>query len=432
MSEYKASETYRNAKTAQAYYARKNTEIINRITFMEKYGIRGSKVKFFKMRNGFFPKMCKQSVQYLLGNGVTLDAEIKDKLGAKFDMDFQRAGLWAVVDGVSWCFWNYDRLITFRATEFVPLFNEETGDLMVGIRFWQIDPQKPINIELYETDGVSRYVASFDGSDMRLTKAKTAYKLTVRRDAISEEVINTENYPRIPVFAFYANELKTSELTEGLKESIDAHDFISSDLADTILQIEGVYWVIKNYGGSDLAQLRDELHQLKMSSNDGGADAGIDNHNVEVPHQAKQVALDLLEAYMYRDTMALDIKAMTGGSLTNIAINVAFTDFDLKTDLFEYQALDVVQNILALLGHAGARVAFKRRTLNNDTENIGNISTMIADGYVDLQWAIEYNPLIADDKQSELLDRVILERTGVPMNDQTLDDDPDPNVTSDG
>lgn len=156
---------------------------------------------------------------------------------------------------------------------------------------------------------------------------------------------------------------------------------------------------------------------MKIAYTDGGADAGAENRTVEIPYQAKQVALDLLTAKMYEDTMTLNIKALSGGSLTNVAINVAKTDFDLKIDLFEFQAIDVVNNILNLLGVTGASPKFKRRTLTNDTETVNNISAMMSDGYVDVQWCIENNPLISDDEQAELLQRVELARTGIPQDD---------------
>lgn len=65
---YKSSMTYLEAIENQAYYSRENTAIKRRMTFMEKHGVKKSKVKFFKLRNGFCKKMCKQLSGYLLGN----------------------------------------------------------------------------------------------------------------------------------------------------------------------------------------------------------------------------------------------------------------------------------------------------------------------------------------------------------------------------
>jgi hypothetical protein len=222
--------------------------------------------------------------------------------------------------------------------------------------------------------------------------------------------LSAEKYSRIPVFPLYANELHASEFSDGLKEDIDAYDYISSDLSDGITQIDGVYWAVKNYGGDNAEQLLQELQALKIAMTDTGADSSADAKVIEVPYQAKKAALDMLEKRMYSEYMALDIRALTGGSITNVAINVAKTDFDLKLDLFEYQVLDFMQSILALIGEPDAQPKFKRRSITNDTETVGNISTMLADGYADEEWAVKNNPLIADEEQDALLDRLGIAR----------------------
>ena len=424
VQEYRGSDTYMRAAEAQAYDRRNNAAVVNRMTFLERYGIQDSKVKFFHMRNGFFPKMVRQHVQYLLGNGVTFPDEIKNRLGSKFDRDLQRAGQQAKVDGVVWGFWNLDRLMIFRATEFAPIYDESNGDLMVGIRFWQIDSEKPMYYEVFTQEGITKYKQENDGLAVAVDEKPTPYILHVQTDMADERVTDTANYSRIPIFPLYANDLMISEFSDGLKEDIDAYDYISSDLVDGIHQVEGVYWVVKNYGGNDLAQLLTEMQAQKAVYFDSGGDSGADGKSLEVPFQAKQIALELLEKKMYSENMALDTRALTGGSLTTVAIRVAFADFDLKTDLFEYQVLSFVQNILELIGITGAEPKFKRRTLTNDTEMVDNISKMLADGYVDEEWAINNNPLIVDEEQDELMKRIALAREeeaeaqfGLPPND---------------
>lgn len=367
---------------------------------------------YHKLCNGFFPSFVKQISQYLLGNGVALPPEIKTKLGPKFDKSLQKAGLQALVDGVSWGFWNqptgripYEHLLVFRVTEFVPLLDEVTGDLRAGIRFTQIDDQKPAAYYLFTEQGIVNYIS--DGNTAGLVEmGKQAYKNRVRRDGFSKEVVDTENYPTIPIFPLYANELKKSEFV-GLKATIDAYDFINSDLADGITQVEGAYWIIRNFGGDDERELVQALQRWKAIVEDGEADARAESHLIEIPYQAKQAALELLRKQLFSDFMALDLESIQGGSLTNVAINVAKTNFDLKTDLFEWQCIEFVENILSLIG-VREEPKFKRRTLTNDTETISNISVMLSDGYVDEQWAVENNPLINDKDQESLLARLAL------------------------
>lgn len=410
INEYKSSVAYTDAEAAQLYYKRQNKEIMKRLGYLERTRKVKINVVFHKLCSGFFPKFVKQLSQYLLGNGVSIDEKQKEKLGSKFDKTLQTMGINALVDGVCWGFWNIDRLISFRATEFFALMDERTGDPRVGIRFWQIDINKPMYIELFEEDGITGFRAKGNSKPQSLEEIspKTAYKQTIRKDMVSTEIVGVENYGLLPVFPLYANELKQSELDHGLKGMIDAYDFINSDLSDGITQSEGIYWAIKNFGGADAQELVREMEQWRATVNDG--DAGAQSFVIEIPFNAKQYALDLLEKRMYADFMALDMRALTGGSLTNVAINVAKTDLDLKADIFEWQVADFVENILKLIRVTDFGVVkFKRRSITNDSETIDNISTMLTDGYVDIDWAIDNCPVIADEDREQLKERLMLQ-----------------------
>ena len=421
IEEYQESETYRRAKLAQRYYERKNEAILSRLNYLQRRGQIDSKIVFHKICSGFFPKFCKQLSQYLLGNGVTLEDEYKTRLGPRFDKDIQTMGINTLVDGVNWGFWNLDRLIHFRATEFFALFDERTGIPMVGIRFWQLDEDKPLNVELYEIEGISQYISN-DNDELILMPGTELipYKQTIYSDKLSTQIISTDSYEVLPIFPLYANELKQSEFTNGLKSMIDAYDFISSDLVDGITTVEGIYWAIKNFGGQDARELVAEIEKWRATVNQD--DATAQKFDVEIPYAAKQYALKLLEDNMYSDSMTLNMKQVQGGSLTNVAINVAKTDFDLKTDIFEWQVADFVQNILSLMGIPEVEIKFKRRTITNDTELVNNISTMLTDGYIDTEMAISLCPLIADSEQKDLLYRLQLKDTGVPSNDESINE----------
>lgn len=404
INDYKSSPAYREALEAQHYYEGHNTAILQRLTYLQRHGLTDSKVKFHKICIGFFPKLVDQRAQYISGNGVTLDGNARDKLGDGFDRIIKQATTEAIVDGQIHGFWNIDRIIIFRATEFCPLYNEQTGDLEAGIRFWQIHPDKPMYVELFEVDGITKYVGNDEGG-IQLLEDKKPYITKMRVDALGEEIVDTDNYPRIPIFSLKSSPNGKSSLTVGIKAIIDAYDFISSDLADGITQIEGLYKTIKNFGGDDAAQLINELQQLKATATDG-ENSGVDFEVIEIPYQAKQTALELLRRQLYADFQGLDMDTISGSSLTNTAIKAAMSDLDLAASKLESGLLDFVINILDIAGINNANPRFKRRSLTNDSETIENIGSMLDSGYVDMEWAIKNNPLIADSDQEELLRRL--------------------------
>ena len=128
-------------------------------------------------------------------------------------------------------------------------------------------------------------------------------------------------------------------------------------------------------------------------------------NTIEVPHEARRIALEILRKDIYDSAMALDTSVLSGGSLTNIAIKAAMTDLDLKTDEFENEALDYIENLLVLYREmtgdkTETEIKFIRRSIVNDTEIIDNIVKMRND--ISLETALTLNPYV-ENVEDELL-----------------------------
>ena len=162
INDHKQSGMYNLAADAEEYAHQRNSTIMNYQKLL--YTVSGKAVPDnysanYKLCSNFFDRFVTQENQYLLGNGITLEKdENKKKLGKKFDQQLQKAGRDALVEGVSFGFWNYDHLESYKLTEFVPLYDEETGALMGGIRFWQLEYNKPLRATLFELDGYTDYI----------------------------------------------------------------------------------------------------------------------------------------------------------------------------------------------------------------------------------------------------------------------------------
>ena len=404
--EYRGGELHRIAVSAQNYYARKNDAILSRMSYLERSRKPSANVTYHKLCNGFFPKFVKQLNSYLLGNGITLDEKVKEHLGERFDKTLLVMGSYALVDGVCWGLWDADRkLVPFRATEFFALPDERTGNPMIGIRFWQIDAAKPLYVELYEHEGVTVY-KSGAGAKLEEVRPRRPYKTSVRKDILGEDTTGIANYDVLPIFPLYANDLRQSELI-GLKGYIDAYDFVSSDLIDSITLVDGLYWIVKNYGGDDLSQLITEIQERRTIYTDG-AESSAASAVVESPFQSKMETLQFLENRMFADFMVPTSASMR--AVTATEINVNREPFDLKTDNYEMQVVDFVENLLRLLGVEDAEPKFKRRTMNNDSETVTNIYAMRQD--IDRETALFLNPLVPDDMVAEIMERKVLEEMG--------------------
>ena len=209
-----------------------------------------------------------------------------------------------------------------------------------------------------------------------------------------------------------ANDEKESELRPSIKEKIDAYDRIFSDFGDNLDRANDVYWVLNNFGGTldDVAEMLEQINRVKAVANmtDGtGTSSTAELKTVDVPYAARQTALDILQKQLYSDYMALDMDALTGGSLTNVAIETATANLNLKADRYEWQCFRFVQGILALIGVETEEIKFKRQTIANRSEIVQDISVMR--DYIDQETALKINPYIDQEEIKDILDRLAAE-----------------------
>ena len=181
INDYKGTDTYKDALDGIAYSTGNNTAIMEFRKLL--YTITGEAVPDnfsanHKCASGFFNRLTCQLSSYLLSNGVTFEQDsTKDKLDINFDTKLLNATQNALVQGAVYGFYNQDHIDYFTASEFVPLYDEETGALRAGIRFWQISDNKPLRATLYEEDGYTEYIKN--RGDIKILRDKTAYNLVM-------------------------------------------------------------------------------------------------------------------------------------------------------------------------------------------------------------------------------------------------------------
>ena len=249
---HKNTREYEDALVAVEYAKQRNKTIMDYQKLL--YTMTGKAVPDnysanYKLASNFFYRFVTQQNQYLLGNGISWNNDdTKELLGDSFDNEVQKAGYNALVSGVSFGFWNLDHLDVFTLQEFAPLYDEENGALMAGVRFWQLDKSKPMRATLYEPDGYTDYVWDGEG---QILHEKRPYILKIRSSQIDgDEIYDGANYPSFPIVPLWGNQHKQSELT-GLRSEIDAYDLIKSGFANDLDDASQIYWIVQNAGGLD-------------------------------------------------------------------------------------------------------------------------------------------------------------------------------------
>lgn len=404
ITEHKASKEYKIARDAEMYNRQMNTTINNFVKAL--YDLRGIKLTDFTATNqriasNFVRILTKQRNDYLLGNGVYFDGK-EGLLGNDFDTDIHALGYSALLDGVSFGYWA-DKLYCFPITEFVPIWDEDNGSLMAGIRFWQIDPDKPIFFVVYEIDGWTKY--KIENENTTVIKDKTSYKIKVKTTkALGEEIVGGENYSSLPIIPLYGSELHQSVLV-GMKEKVDAYDLAFSGFSNKVIDFVDHYMVVKNAGGmtdEELMRFRDRLKLIGMASVDTDSGTGLDNITQTIPSEATSVLLDRLRQRIYEDFGALDVSSISAAAKTATEINAAYQMLDSMADDYEYQIIQFIQQLLKLLGKEGTPT-FKRNRVANQAEETQMI--LQAANYLDEQTVLEKLPFITVDEVQDILKR---------------------------
>lgn len=404
IQEHRASPMFADAVTADAYDHQRNVTINE---YVQKiFTIAGEPIEDFtasnnKIASNFFHRLNTQRCTYSLGNGVSFQNEsVKEKLGADFDTKLWDLGYKALIHGVSFGFWNVDKLYVFPLTEFVPLWDEYDGTLKAGIRYWRLAPDKPTTAILYEIDGYTRYKSVSDESlAFKVEQEQKPYKTKIAyTEAGGSEVIGVENYSSLPIVPLWGSKLHQSTLI-GMREAIDSYDLIRSGFANDLTDCSQIYWIVSNCGAmedADLARFRDRLKINHVASADEGE---VNPYTQEIPYAARKQYLDDIRAGIYEDFGGLDVHTIAAGA-TNDHIDAAYQPLDENADDFEYNVIEFIRQVLALMS-IDAMPIFKRNRISNQKEQTEMV--LQAAQYLDEETVVSKLPFITPDEIKTIL-----------------------------
>ena len=441
INEYKASTEYKTAQDADEYEAERNITINEFMRLI--YNSAGQQVVDYtaannKIASNFFHRLTTQRVSYSLGNGISFPTSerklvnkkwvrvdtTKEVLGNDFDTALYNAGCFARQHGVSYLFWNLDHVNIFKMTEFLPLLDEETGALMAGMRFWSLDwSKRPVTVVVYETDGYTKYRTRRDstGLDLIEIEKKRAYVLKVAKTAVDpEEVVDSRNYSVLPIVPMWGSKHRQSDLV-GMRSKIDSYDLVKSGFANDLEDCAQIYWIISNAMGmsdEEVARFRDKLKLQHIAVADTD-NSDVKPYTQEIPVNARKTLLDDLRSQIYEDYGALDVHTIAAGA-TNDHIDAAYQPMDDEADDFEYQIINAVRGILALIGVDDVPI-FKRNRVSNQKEQTEMV--LLAANYLDDETIVKKLPFITPDEADDILLRKTTEDQDFTEDDVTPEEE---------
>lgn len=382
IADHKSSPAYSNAVVAEAYYSGLNVTISNYQKFIrDAYGklIADIWSPNHKISCRYYGYLVTQLALFLVGNGVSFgDDTTKEKIGGSdFDETITNLLISALNAGAAFAFVSGDRIVPFKLTEFAPLPDEETSAIRAGVRFWQLDGNKPLRATLYEEDGYTDYIRR-KGEDMTVLREKRPYIQVVASSVASgEEIVDGQNYPTLPIVPLY-NYGKRSEL-DGNRELHDAMDLMLSGLVNNVDSGEVIYWLFKNAGGMDQPSLNQAIQLLKTAHV-----LQVDNEDDVTPHspqihfEASKEAIEQLRRQIFDNHMGLDVRGIASGAATATQIKAAYEPLNTKADLVEMQLVKFIRGVLDVLGIDDSPT-FTRSMIVNQQEMIQTIVSAGAD-----------------------------------------------------
>lgn len=429
---YRNSDEFKKALDEQEYMAGRNTSIMQTVRVI--YNMAGLPEPDFtasnmKIMDNTIHRLVTDRCSYSLGNGVSFPGRhkeikdgktvfvdpVKDLLGDKFDRALKKTAYWALSNSAAYLYvhmgrrkpeWQYT---LFKKTEFLPLYDEETGDLRGGVRFWSIDwGKRPITAVLYLENGYIKYKTKpdeFSIASLQQAEDLKPYIETVQTsEAFGEEVVGSETLTRLPIFPLYSGEMRNSAL-DRLRDTIDATDMVLSGFVNDIHDIPQVYWLISGAMGmteKDKRQLLDRLILQHMAVVDG-ENSNIQGFTQDIPYEAREKCLDRLRNKMYEKYGGFDVHTIEAGA-TNDHIEAGYWPMDEEADDFEYEIIDFVQSILEMMGETeGTTPIFKRNRVSNQKEQTDMV--VAAAPYLDDQTILEKLPFVSVDEVDDILAR---------------------------
>lgn len=362
VEEHCQSSLYRDAKEAEAYYAKHNTTIERFQKFIRT--ISGQQIPDIwsanhKLKTLFYRRFVIQQVQFVLSNGITFTKEDTAKrLGLQFCSMVKKLATRAMNSGVGFGFWNLDHLEVFSLADtptmpgFVPLYDEESGRLCAGIRFWRAPSDDTMNYTLYEPEGYTEYTED-EENRVKLKTPRAAYIRHVSSSkAAGIEDVKSENYKTLPIIPLYANDLRESELN-GIRESIDCYDLIKSGLANNIDDASEFYWIVKNAGGMDdpdLAQFLERMRTVHAAALDAEDGVDAEAHTLDIPTEAREKLLDRIERDLYKDFQIVNTTELSAAQKTATEIRSAYQPMIDKCSFFRDCISDFIAELFVLIG----------------------------------------------------------------------------------
>ena len=340
-----------------------------------------------KLASGFTGILVRQKVGYLINKNMTITPTVKGMDIAKmFDVNgFKKAtkkiGVNASIKTYGVLQWYIDKDKQLKSkvipSEQIIVINDDDYDDLNGVVLRHYEIKGYDVVESYDGSQIETWMKADNEKDYVLMNQEP--NLVMSRTA-NGNVISTESigWGKPPFSILYNNDEHTNDLSM-FKAYVDVYDFVESDFTNNLEDYQEMYWVLKNYSGTDAESFMEEFKKSRILKVGDGGDAT--QVAQEVPYAAREALLTRIRHDIFTFAMGVDVEGISGET-TNVTIKALFANLDLKANEFEMeleeyfeQSMYFVNKYLEVTGKQAieATLSLTRNKILNESQAIDDI-----------------------------------------------------------
>lgn len=420
--EFKKSPQYHVMVEAEAYYRNRSSVQNKTIEIANRSNA--------KIERPILKRLVDQKANYLLSKPWTVDTKSEPygaALNEVFDDTFRQKikslGKGAIKSGVAWLqpYFDDDGKLAFMripSTEIVPEWSDaERTKLDAFIRFydqvvyigtrkhtithaefWWSGGVKYFKTDAFTTGGAGDFYVDKDHGDESSDYTEAHFTINDK----------PYNWDEVPIVWLKYNE-EELPLCYFVKDLIDDINWQNSVTADVLRDVAKFIYVLKNYGGQNLAEFLKDLREhlaIKVTS-----DGGVDKLQADLNIDAVMSFLDNDRRDLYTYAAAVDTTDPELGNASGVAINFRYMDLDADCDSLGTELkgtfrrlklfLDVYFQLIGKGDFTGEdfSVVFNMDLPVNETDVINNARN--SDGIVSKRTILKNHPWV-DDVEEEM------------------------------
>ena len=346
-----------------------------------------------KLPSGFFKILVDQKVQYSLGKALVVKeepsgADIVKDLGRDFQTILKRIGKASAKKAIGWAQVYLDPLGAFKlkhmpSEQCIPAYSAADADVLeYMIRYYPVQAMLASgevttvkHVEIWDEKVVTRYQEHPDTKEYAQVGPATGHMTRTLSYAGQPAQETPEGWGAVPFIPLINNDEALYDLQD-VKNYIDVYDFVVSDFANNLEDIQDVYWVLKGYNGENMDSFLSEVRKYKTLkvSEEGDAKA----ETVDIPHEARNVMLETANDDIFKFGRGVDTSKTSEGDITNVVIKARFANLDLKASEFETQIEAFIDRLMLFYNRyldiqrkpriEDYSVVFNRSQIFNETE----------------------------------------------------------------